>query len=245
MGLTSLETSLKNFLSEIEVTKTGNQPPSFKLDYITHIPNLIFLDNNQISLNNTDPTIYTDGSEMDSGTAFAFVVYHNQEYIYSQSNRLNNNSIFQAELLAIASAIDWAISSSFTIMILTDNQSSFLSLQQFFSSNSISYNIISKIKSHTRLLFNIGWIKGHHNIEGNDKADALAKSPKFSMCQFPLPISHLKNLLKIKLLKDWETLRTEDSAGLYTFNFIQKPTFLQSDDQVLFYFLSGHDSFPT
>lgn len=77
------------------------------------------------SSHKTDIEIYTDGSRTEEGTAYAYCVYENSLPIHSQQTILNsNNSIFQAELLAIADAIDWSNNSTYLyIKILSDSLS--------------------------------------------------------------------------------------------------------------------------
>lgn len=229
--------------------------PSFKQDYLIDIPNLIFLtDNYTPPPQTTHPLLYTDGSKMPSGTAFAYTVQINNNFIHSASFRLSqHHSIYQAELLAINAALDWAISSPHSkFIIFSDNKSAIITLQQFFPSDTIAINILSKIKFHPSLTFAVGWVKAHSNIEGNEQADALAKqailnpSPDTSPFSFPFPNSFLKYIINSTLLKEWESLWTTAPEGLYTFHFFKKPSFnIQTDDQSVVYFLTGHGSFPS
>lgn len=230
--------------------------PSFNLPLIPHIDNLqISLIDPSSNLNHFDIIIYTDGSRMDTGTAFAFTAQQENSFILDKIFHLRkDNSIFQAELLALKEATDWALNSQFNnILIFTDNQSSIATIDQPITKNSISSDIRSNISSHPTKHITLSWIKGHSANSGNDRADSLAKSPLISPLSpplptylFPFPPSLLKNILRTQLLADWKTLWHEVPEGLYTFNFYQTPDFkLKSREQFITHFLTGHGSFPT
>lgn len=225
---------------------------SFRSLTVSSVLMVFFPDNHSPTQYSQHPHIYTDGSKMPGGTAFAFVVHHHN--IHLETFRLTvNHSIYQAELLALDKAIHWALKSSFnTFTILTDNKSATLTLQQFFPEDSIAHDILTKIKYHPLFTFNIGWIWGHTNIEGNVIADNLAKSPILDptvishTILYPLPASFLKLISLSYLIQDWESLWHSAPARLYTFQFFQKPTLnLHTDDQTIIYFLTGHRSFPS
>lgn len=56
------------------------------------------------------PQLFTDGSKMDNGTSAAFTVYYGDHYIFDRTLKLHkNNSIYQAELQAILSALRWIL----------------------------------------------------------------------------------------------------------------------------------------
>lgn len=128
--------------------------PSFTQYFISHTPNPTFLPDNAFLTSTTHPLIFTDGSKMVSGTAFAFVVQHQNTFTHTETYKLTiNHSIFQAELLAINAALDWAVSTHFNeFTILTDSKSSTLSIQQFYPDNS---SIQTKIKHFKNKTFNI------------------------------------------------------------------------------------------
>lgn len=249
-----LKQSIQIANTTINSTEIDYKLPSYNYNYISHIRNLHHLPDNSVPSNHTHPIIYTDGSKMDSGTALAYVVHLNKSPIDSSVHKLNaHNTIFQAELMAISLAVDWALTSQHTnVTILTDSKSSKLSLEQLQPDNTLTNTILNKIKNSPSINYNIGWIRGHNNTDGNEQADTLAKSPlldpnvQCNTINIPLAPSYVKDQLKKHLLNTWKEHWHTDPSGLYTFNFIQSPTlFLQTDDQVVLYFLSGHGSFPS
>lgn len=87
--------------------------------------------------------IYTDGSKMESGTAVAFTVNLDNTYIHDHSIRLRkNNSIYQAELIAIRCAVEWFTNTSYgTAYLYSDSQSSIYALDKTFPQNEIVLEI--------------------------------------------------------------------------------------------------------
>ncbi|KFM59000.1 hypothetical protein X975_23594, partial [Stegodyphus mimosarum] len=80
--------------------------------------------------NSSFPITYTDGSKMESGVGCACIILPNQNQKFTLKARLSKeNSIFQAELLAIKLAIDYSIINNMQqINIFTDSQSAILAL---------------------------------------------------------------------------------------------------------------------
>lgn len=96
----------------------------------------------------------------------------------------------------------------------------------------------------------ISWVKAHVGLEGNERADFLAKAAIADgedvlkeIIKFPK--SCLNNWLKNKVLADWQNDWSVLDKGRDTFSVINK---VNNDfictDQVAQYFISGHGSFP-
>ena len=136
--------------------------------------------------------IYTDGSRKD-GRAGAGIFSHNLEH----SARLNDvHSVFTCELLAIVHAIDYLRDHHIKKAILcSDSLSSLQALATNKpSSHPITYLIRKALKedlNYLKLIFL--WVPSHTGIQGNEKADSLAKqsltrSPRNDL---PSPLSDI------------------------------------------------------
>ncbi|XP_043070264.1 uncharacterized protein LOC122322381 [Drosophila grimshawi] len=122
-------------------------------------------------------TFFTDGSKLDNRVGGG--VYSGQLNIQLSFSLPTHCSVFQAEILAIKEAIDCLerlkVSPS-NINIYIDSQAAIKSISSI-SSNSISVTICRKslhemAKQHVISLI---WVPGHQDIEGNCKADELAR----------------------------------------------------------------------
>lgn len=121
-------------------------PEYFKLN------NLYFI---EPKISSTPPThlpaIYTDGCKSPWCVSAAYSVPVNNTFTIDYSNKLNQqNSIYQAELLAILFAIKWFRQSTFnSIYLHTDSESSVKALQRLFPTNSIISEIFNLL-IHTK-----------------------------------------------------------------------------------------------
>lgn len=153
--------------------------------------------------------LYTDGSLQIDGRAGAGVaVYHHNIYQESKSLSIrasNSSSTTTTELLGIAAALTVAKKDTGNVTIVSD---SICALQSIVAIPPISDILCSRIR---RLVFTIQkqkrsvyfiWTPSHSNIEGNDKADMLAKRGCFKDqidYNFPLSLEVLKTNIMKKL----------------------------------------------
>ena len=126
--------------------------------------------------------MYTDGSKEDKGTAMSFVC-DDHEF----SCRINDEaSICTAELLAIEAAIEYIWDSSDEkFMIITDSLSSLQALKSQKLNNPIVSNILHMchyLSGHKDIVF--CWVPSHIGIQGNERADVLAKAALDKTKQF-------------------------------------------------------------
>ena len=116
--------------------------------------------------------LYTDGSKTQEGVAFS-VTGGGSEYSY----KLNRNaSIFTAELNGIKEAITRHLGTQKeTITILTDSKSSVQAISKIYSRHFIVQQIQEIIKSSSKS-FALCWVPSHTGVEGNERADTLARA---------------------------------------------------------------------
>jgi ribonuclease HI len=128
---------------------------------------------------------YTDGSLMDGDTGVGASIWNDQkEEICVISGKLNEGTVFQAELFAVEIAAitvkKWLVRNEpKDITFLIDSQATILALK----SNSINSKSVQTAKSALIRLctLNVGgrvhleWIKAHVGYKGNEAADNAAK----------------------------------------------------------------------
>lgn len=196
--------------------------------------------------------IYTDGSKTDTGTAFAFCVYDSQNHLINEhSSKINQeNSVYQSELLAISTAIEWAdIALSSNIAIHTDSLSSLQALEDFTTRDYLVQKIIKQLQN-TRNSYFFHWVKGHSGQTGNEHADSLAKSAteptsKAGFIYCPLPPSFLKSSLKRELILNWQQEWDYGDTGRLTHKLLPKVTEdLLLPHRNLYLALTNHGPFP-
>lgn len=196
--------------------------------------------------------IYTDGSKMELGVGAAFAVYLHNEIIFEKKIRLHSlNSVYQAELIAILHAIKWVMDSCYnSAHIFTDSMSSTYALQFIFPRNDIIKDIFTVLLQNPNKKVYISWVKAHVGLEGNERADLLAKEAITGDTDVHhesvgFPKSCLKNWMRHKVITDWQSDWQVSDKGRDTYSVINKvDTEYICTDQVIQYFISGHGSFP-
>ncbi|XP_023217407.1 uncharacterized protein LOC111619819 [Centruroides sculpturatus] len=153
--------------------------------------------------------IYTDGSKIDNQVGCSFVVFQNGTEIFNQRNRLHGScSVFQSELLAIKTAIDWcSVNFHNTNIALHSDSNSAISLISHRNLHPIAYVIHEAVKNCSNS-FSINWVHAHQGIIGNERADALAKSAAtdqtLPIIYNKLSLTAIKKLLWNDLLITWQ-----------------------------------------
>ena len=143
------------------LTKNSDPPCVLKSNFLQHFES-----------HNGELAIYCDGSKTQDGTGFG--VYARD---YQTKQRIQNyHSIYSAELLAILDAVQYSSSySGLNVTIVSDSRSAISAINNIYPKNPI----ISEIHNQMFLSqksFNLCWVPSHCGIDGNEKADSLAKS---------------------------------------------------------------------
>ena len=200
--------------------------------------------------------IFTDGSKSDDGVGSAFVVYdHSVELCHRIFSLPDYCSVFQAELLALKKALEFLLEKwpSISVRIYSDSLSSLMAIQDRNSDTPMVIQIQDILVQLRRLgmAVKLSWVKAHIGIDGNERADQLAKScltPEAEMVELEAPLSfakrHIRIVERINWNKDWRctkngswtrrifpTVERRRRAGQFQLDF------------VLTQFLSGHGKF--
>lgn len=193
--------------------------------------------------------IFTDGSGTASGVAAAFCVLDGSLPIHRWSTKLQDfNSVYQAELFAILNALDWLLKNPQPSVtpLYSDCYSGLQAIKRHRNRHPLILQIKLKLQ---QLLYktHLYHVSAHTGVQGNELADELAKETTKSLVidsSLPAPPSHIKKLLKIKVLQDWQADWDASTKGRHTYRLIPKVSFKYFPlSPPVSAFLSGHGPF--
>ena len=150
---------------------------------------------------------YTDGSHIDRRTG-AGIYFKPHETLHMEDQAISLGSfatVYQAEVIAISAAADTMIKADIrnqTIYILSDSQAALKAIasprvKQLLVGDCIE-NLNTLSQENQVLLM---WVPGHSDIEGNERADTLAKMGAHTMCEIPepaVPVSYCRCRLEVR-----------------------------------------------
>nr|XP_042901637.1 uncharacterized protein LOC122270009 [Parasteatoda tepidariorum] len=210
-----------------------------------------------ISLPPSTPTdtitnIYTDGSKTEQGVGAAFCVYNNNHLTDTFKFTLKqDNTVFQAEILAIKEALNWLEAQNYReATIHTD---SLAGMHALIKIKQRDPHVVETQKQLVHLAskcnIKIHWVAAHTGIIGNESADQAAKDATAGnglQASIKLPPSSLKNKTKALIAKLWQEQWTESDKGQTTKTYYP----MVSYDRLIGHpavtqFLTGHGFFPT
>lgn len=141
---------------------------------------LIEVTEEDIDHNDGQYHVYVDGSFANGQYAWGFVVYHNDEEIHA-ANAIGNTPGMETmrnvsgEITAARKAVEWAIENDIHINLYYDYSGIAAWIDESWSTNNIytiSYAMYMRDHSDYYTLMKV---KGHTDVVGNERADALAK----------------------------------------------------------------------
>jgi ribonuclease HI len=223
-------------------------------------PNIVFIENDIINdSNNNAINVFTDGSKDDSCVGSAFCVFRGGTELSSGQYRLGPFcSVFQSELIAIKKSIEYIANicntnETISVIIKSDSQSAIQAIKQFNNSHPIVNEIKELIRSLSKnVIFNIQWVRGHTGIEGNERADTLAKEAANKDLSESIynsfSLSYAKRHFKTVTVNEWQNIWRTTSNASQTKSFfpsISDRLALKTlrPNYVLTQFLSGHGNF--
>ncbi|GBL95985.1 hypothetical protein AVEN_199952-1 [Araneus ventricosus] len=148
---------------------------------------------------------YEDGSKINYQTGSAFCAITNEAVTKTWKAKLSSaNTVFQAEVLDLKAAIEWANTANVEVNSWSDSESSLQALKSLYVKNKIIQEAQMTLLGNARI--RIGWVKAHIGIKGNETADTLAKEATTdgTPANLPFPKSYLKNQTLQLSLSHWQ-----------------------------------------
>ncbi|XP_013147035.1 PREDICTED: uncharacterized protein LOC106109922, partial [Papilio polytes] len=204
-----------------------------------------------------DVRIYTDGSKIDGRVGAALSIWDSVAETSCRKLKLGNFcTVYQAELYALYEAVKFvARSPSKRFGIYSDSRSALESLKSVDCLHPLVGEIRERIGECRKRgkEIKLFWIKAHVGVEGNERADILAKSaavgvktePHYDKC----PVSFVKRQLRLDSLDEWNRRYKEGITASTTRVFFPDaisayPTLRKLElDPVLVQVLTGHGGF--
>lgn len=158
--------------------------------------------------------IYTDASKIGEEAGFGIYCPTTQ---YEKSVKLKNYcAIFSAEMIAIGDALKYVKENDIAHpLILTDSLSSCEYLKNSISDTFIPHSIKEIISLIIDTHAAIMWIPAHVGIEGNEKADYLAKAAldNENVVEYPISPIDAKKVDRQQMNECWQKLYDDDLKG--------------------------------
>ncbi|XP_049883069.1 uncharacterized protein LOC126378732 [Pectinophora gossypiella] len=170
------------------------------------------VDQEQVDCHNKQAVrIYTDGSKIDGKVGAALSVWDGDAETKTVKLKLSPYcTVYQAELLAICEATRVILACHQTSFgIYSDSRSALETVVNYDTKHHLAVTIRANVAAGKRQKKEISffWIKAHAGLEGNERADQLAKDaaqrvktkPNYDLC----PVSYIKKQTRIESLERW------------------------------------------
>lgn len=174
--------------------------------------------------NMTGLMIFTDGSKMDEQVGAALTCWEDGVEIMSLKFHLASYcTVFQAELYALYHATEVAIKSTERqINILSDSRSGLELIRNPRTYHPLAFGVRERLREAEIIGKNIRlfWVRAHVGVEGNERADHLAKEaaqtanlhPDYDVC----PISYIKRMIRQESIRQWDQRYKDSSTASLT-----------------------------
>ncbi|XP_067123584.1 uncharacterized protein [Centruroides vittatus] len=209
---------MHQLISSINISRQiRNYHPSYK-------NNITILDLNDQP--NPSIQIFTDGSKCNDKVGSSFIVRdcNTNDFTHHASFRLAGQcTITQAEQYAIYKALNFINKNKIKnrhIRICTDSQTAIKKVHNH--SGSISELIYDEINKSYNNLIAFSWVRGHTGVEGNERADSLAKQAAASsatVCYSEMSDTSVKSVIHNTAIQLWQQEWENNNTGRTTYLF--------------------------
>ncbi|GBN06635.1 hypothetical protein AVEN_215809-1 [Araneus ventricosus] len=156
------------------------------------------------------------------------------------------NTVFQAEILALKAAIQWANTENEEVNIWSDSESILQALKSLYVKSKIIQEAQIILIGNARI--RLGWGKAHIGLKGNETAYTLTKEATTDgiLANLQFPKSYLKNQLLQISLSHWQAEWDNGETGRSMFSIILKISNKQQHwSRECIQFETGHGPFPS
>lgn len=170
-----------------------------------------------------DVKLFTDGSKIAGKVGAAITIWTNETEINTIKLALSNYcTVYQAELLALCRATKEITMRYGTVFgVYSDSMAALQALQNPLSLHPLAVTAREHLRTASlqNKAVTLFWIKAHAGIEGNERADELAKAaaggskrrPDYDLC----PVSFVRGVIRDATLDEWnERYKAETTASV-------------------------------
>ncbi|GBN19268.1 hypothetical protein AVEN_235189-1 [Araneus ventricosus] len=245
----SLRISLPPNITDIQPQDLKMKATGWSIHPSEHLePNQTSLEDGEANIVRKDIiNLFTYGSKTEHGVGAAFCILTNDIWAYQWSAKLNDNTVFQAELTALHEAVIYAshLPNHNTSKIHVYNTAYFMASSNSKCKNETARKIF-KLLTNPRTA--VSWVKAQAGNISNESVDQLAKDATqhgqpYSLIKLPKP--HIKCLLQKSMLEEWQTVWKNGNTGRKIYNIMPSVSLRPNNwirEDVIFF--SQHGPFP-